>query len=79
MNQSEFVRQELRAVVSGRTQMGQVRPPQSPISQAAMMNNSNTPNPAMSMGTPQLSSNAMMNTTPDPTLGFNFDMQQTGS
>lgn len=79
MNSSEFVRQEVRALVSGRTQMGQIRPPQSPISQAAMMNNNNTTNPAMSMGTPQQLNNTMMNTTPDPTLGFNFDMPQTGN
>lgn len=72
---SEFVRQEVRALVNGRTQMGQVRPPQSPINQAAMMNNNNnTPNPTMSMGTPQqLNSNTMMNTTPDPVLGYNFE------
>lgn len=79
MNSSEYVRQELRARVSSRTQqMGGVPPPQSPIGPGSMLGN--TTNTTMALGTPQQSqmSSSMINTTPDPTMGFNFDMQPSG-
>lgn len=46
MNSSEFVRQELRAVVSGRTQqqLNNVRPSQSPLGTNAMLANTNNDN-----------------------------------
>lgn len=86
MNSSEFVRQELRAVVSGRTQQ---RPSQSPIGgpntimgTANNTNNNNTNNnnnnsPSISMGVQQQMSNAMMNSSAD--MGFNFDMPTPGN
>lgn len=92
MNSSEFVRQELRAVVSGRNQqqLNNVRPSQSPIGgpntimgTANNNNNNNTNNnnnnnsPSISMGVQQQMSNAMMNSNAD--MGFNFDMSSSGN
>lgn len=78
INSSEFVRQELRAVVNSRNQMSGVRPPQSPLGQGPMQLG-NAPNTTMSMGTQQMGNTSMINTTPDPTLGFNFDLPQSGN
>lgn len=88
---SEFVRQELRAVVRERTQqqLNNVRPPQSPIGSNAMIgnvnnntttnnnNNTNNNNHPMTMGGPQQISNSMMNSTAD--MGFNFELPTTGN
>lgn len=84
MNSSEFVRQELRAVVNSRSQQSN----QSPLGggggsggggmgQGPMVGNNN--NNQMSMAQQQqMSGTPILNTTPDPTLGFNFEMAQTG-
>lgn len=80
MNSSEFVRQELRAVVNSRSQQSN----QSPLSgnsgggmgQGPMVGNNNN---QMNMSQQQqMSGTPILNTTPDPTLGFNFEMAQTG-
>lgn len=57
---------------------GGVRPPQSPLGQGPMQLG-NTTNTTMAMGTPQMPNNSMINTTPDPSLGFSFDLQQSGN
>lgn len=81
MNSSEFVRQELRAVVNSRSQQSN----QSPLGgggsgggmgQGPMVgNNNNQMNMAQQQ---QMSGTPILNSTPDPTLGFNFEMAQTG-
>lgn len=82
MNSSEFVRQELRAVVNSRSQQSN----QSPLSgggnngggmgQGSMVGNNNN---QMNMSQQQqMPGTPILNTTPDPTLGFNFEMTQTG-
>lgn len=76
-NTSEFVRNELRAVVNSRNQMGGGRPSQSPLGQGPMQIG-NATNTTMSMGTSQMPNAQMINTTPDPSLGFNFDLSQSG-
>lgn len=86
MNPSEFVRQELRAVVSGRTQqqLNNVRASQSPITGTNSMmggntstsNNNNNSNQTMSMPTQQQMSNNIMSTNAD--MGFNFDLPTPG-
>lgn len=58
--------------------MSGVRPPQSPLGQGGPMQlgggGSSVNSTAMSMsGPPQMPQNSMINTMPDPTLGFNFD------
>lgn len=73
------MRNELKAVVNSRNpQMSGVRPPQSPLGQGGPMQlgggGSSVNSTAMSMsGPPQMPQNSMINTMPDPTLGFNFD------
>lgn len=77
MNSSEFVRQELRAVVNSRSQQTN----QSPLGgsggmgQGPMVGNNNN---QMNMGQQQMTGTPILNSTPDPTLGFNFEMAQTG-
>lgn len=81
---SEFVRRELRTMVSERT-MNNARPPQSPIAQNAMMTsnatvnnniNNNTNNVSMSMAAQQqqMTTNSMMNTSD---IGY-FDLPTSG-
>lgn len=85
---SEFVRRELRTMVSERT-MNNARPPQSPIGQNTMMGpnvtvnnniNNNSNNVSMSMAVQQqqqqqqMSTNSMMNTSD---MGY-FDLPTTG-
>lgn len=96
MNSSEFVRQELRAVVSGRTQQTGVRPSQSPLGGitagggGTATGNGNNNNSAAGMGqgtgqtmqlggqSQQMGGASLLNTPTDPSMGFNFDMTQTG-
>lgn len=77
MNSSEFVRQELRAVVNSRSQQSNQSPLGSGggMGQGPMVGNSNN---QMNMAQQQMSGPPILNTTPDPTLGFNFEMAQTG-
>lgn len=86
---SEYVRRELRTMVSERT-MNNTRPPQSPLGQNAMMGpnvtvnnniNNNSNNVSMSMAVQQqqqqqqqMTPNSMMNTTD---MGY-FDLPTTG-
>lgn len=79
MNSSEFVRQELRAVVNSRSQQSN----QSPLGnsgggmgQGPMVGNNS--NNQMNMAQQQMPGTPILNTTTDPTLGFNFEMTQTG-
>ncbi|KAL7740522.1 hypothetical protein ACLKA6_012294 [Drosophila palustris] len=77
---SDFVKQELRAVVSVRAQQAAAAAtggtPQSPLSQQGpMIGGGNSTN---AIGNATLSSsgssgNPMLNTPPDPTLGFSFE------
>lgn len=83
MNSSEFVRQELRARVNSRSQQSN----QSPLGNSTggmgpgpMVGNNSS---QMTMAQQQQQQQQMLgtpilNTTPDPTLGFNFEMTQTG-
>lgn len=77
MNSSEFVRQELRAVVNSRSQQSNQSPLGSGggMGQGPMVGNNNN---QMNMAQQQMSGTPILNTTPDPTLGFNFDIAQTG-
>lgn len=79
MNSSEFVRQELRAVVNSRSQQSNQSPlggSGSGMGQGPMVgNNNNQMNIAQQQ---QMSGTPILNSTPDPTLGFNFEMAQTG-
>lgn len=84
MNSSEFVRQELRAAVSARTQqqLNNVRSSQSPIAGANSMmggnaaSNNNNANQSIPMQNQQQMTNNIMNTNAD--MGFNFDLPTTG-
>lgn len=96
MNSSEFVRQELRAVVSGRNQQTGGRPSQSPLGGITAggggtgtgngSNNTSNSAAGMAQGTTmqlggqsqQMSGASLLNTPTDPSMGFNFDMTQTG-
>ncbi|KAG4072789.1 hypothetical protein HA402_009612 [Bradysia odoriphaga] len=78
INSSEFVRQELRAVVNSRSQQSN----QSPLGnsgggmgQGPMVGNNN--NNQMNLAQQQMPGTPILNTTTDPTLGFNFEMTQT--
>ncbi len=79
MNSSEFVRQELRAVVNSRSQQST----QSPLGnsggmgQGPMVGNNNQ-QMNMAQQQQQMPGTPILNTPPDPTLGFNFEMAQTG-
>lgn len=84
---SEYVRQELRNIVSGRTQQsgGNIRPPQSPLGlgQGSMVgNNNNNNNNSMNnmLGSQtnqqqqQMPGTPILNTPPDHAMGFSFDI-----
>lgn len=81
MNSSQIVRQELRAVVSGRSANGAgtpnngLRTPQSPLGGNPNNNNQNN---GLMMQQQQMASTPLLNTTPelDPSMRFNFDMPQ---
>lgn len=82
MNSSQIVRQELRAVVSGRsssngagTPNNGIRTPQSPLSGNPNNNNQNN---GLMMQQQQMAGTPLLNSTPElePSMRFNFDMPQ---
>lgn len=80
MNSSEFVRQELRARVNSRSQQSNQSPlgnNASGMGQGPMVGN-NQMNMTQQQQQQQMLGTPILNTTPDPTLGFNFEMTQTG-